>query len=34
MSYMGKNMVVKVIIGDPIDGSARIRGTITLEITD
>lgn len=34
VSYIGENMVVKVIIGDPIDGSARIRGTITLEITD
>ena len=34
MSYIGKNMVVTVVIGDPMSGSARITGTTTLEITD
>ena len=33
MSYIGKNMIVKVVIGDPMSGSARITGTTTLEIT-
>lgn len=33
MSYVGKNMIVKVVIGNSMSGSARITGTTTLEIT-
>ena len=33
MSYAGKYMIVKVVIGDSTSGSARITGTTTLEIT-
>lgn len=32
-SYIGKNMIVKVVIGDPMSGSAIITGTTTLELT-
>ena len=30
----GKYMIVKVVIGDSMSGSARITGTTTLEIID
>lgn len=33
MSYAEKNMVVTVVIGDSMSGSARITGTTTLEIS-
>ena len=34
VSYVGKNLIVKVVIGNSTSGSATITGTTTLEIID